>query len=218
MIPLELKLGPKFYERNRGVFVINLFSTSFTKMTTPPMFNQARQPCGHACDSINSISLFQDEVERIEDANAGGFAPTSSIATLDLDASPLGNVDFDGVRQCSVSSHTVLHGGGVVLGNVNDEKKHDYASEDSTERYDFFISHNWSVRRWKKFLALCLIWSGKKVLISCCCMQLLAFSLVVTGILPVSTSCLARERSMIHKKCIAFFWFLFPQTLNPSKR
>ena len=189
-------------------------------MTTPPMFDQARQPCGHACDSINSISLSQDEIERIDDANAGGLAdlpkcPTSSIATLDLDASPLGNMDFDGVRQCSVSSHTVLHGGGVVLGNVNDEKKHDYASEDSTERYDFFISHNWSVRRWKKFLALCLIWSGQNVLISCCCMQLLAFSLVVMGILPVSISCLARRKMDDPQKVHTFFWFLFPQTLNP---
>jgi len=154
------------------------------------MFDQARQPCGHAWDSIDSISIFQDDNQRIEHANAGGLAnlPTSSIATVDLNASPLGNMNFGGVRQCSVSSHTVLRGGGVVLGNVDDEKKHGYVSEHSAERYDFFISHNWSVERWKKFLALCLIWSGKHALISSCFLQLLTFSLVVMGILPVSTS------------------------------
>lgn len=183
-------LGPSFSETEE--FLSSFIYPFHLNMTTPPMFDQARQPCGHACDSIDSISICQDDNERIEHAIAGGLkCPTSSLATVDLNASPLGSMDFGGVRQCSVSSHTVLRGGGVVLGNVDDEKKHGYVSEHSTERYDFFISHNWSVARWKKFLALCLLWSGKHVLISCCFMQLLTFSLVVMGILPVSTSCLA---------------------------
>lgn len=185
-------IGPKFLQSPEELFSSFIYPFHLT-MTTPPMFDQARQPCGHACDSIDSIGIFQDDNQRIEHANAGGLAnlPTSSIATVDLNASPLGNMNFGGVRQCSVSSHTVLRGGGVVLGNVDDEKKHGYVSEHSAERYDFFISHNWSVERWKKFLALCLIWSGKHALISSCFMQLLTFSLVVMGILPVSTSCLA---------------------------
>ena len=56
------------------------------------------------------------------------------------------------------------------------------------QKWDFFISHNWSVKRWQKFLALCLVWSGKKALIFCVCAQLIFFTLVSTGILPVTHS------------------------------
>eukprot|EP00438_Fugacium_kawagutii_P004342 Skav207879 [mRNA] locus=scaffold664:445600:446540:- [translate_table: standard] len=97
----------------------------------------------------------------------------------------------NGVRQCSVSSHAVLHRAGVILGNKNDEEKFRYVSEEldtkTGDRYDYFISHNWSVRRWKKFLALCLLWRGKGVLVSCCVVQLLVFTLVALRCLPVAT-------------------------------
>ena len=51
-----------------------------------------------------------------------------------------------------------------------------------------FISHNWSVKRWKKFLSLCLVWSGFRAIVACCTVQLLCFLLLVAQILPVSTS------------------------------
>lgn len=94
------------------------------------------------------------------------------------------------VKQSSVSSHAVLQCGGLVLGNGNEEQKHEVYSEeiDDGKKWDFFISHNWSVKRWKKFLALCLVWSGKKALISCLLVQILCFTLVSTGMLPVKIS------------------------------
>ena len=93
------------------------------------------------------------------------------------------------VRRCSVSSNSVLQFLGAVLGNGNDEKKHEsIAKAFDEEQWDFFISHNWSVKRWKKFLALCLVWSGKKALICCCLSQLLCFVLISIGILPTTTS------------------------------
>jgi len=93
------------------------------------------------------------------------------------------------VRRCSVSSNSVLQFLGAVLGNGNEEKKHaSMAKAFDEEQWDYFISHNWSVKRWKKFLALCLVWSGQKAFICCCLSQLLCFVLISIGILPTTTS------------------------------
>eukprot|EP00438_Fugacium_kawagutii_P032309 Skav208267 [mRNA] locus=scaffold188:236085:240014:- [translate_table: standard] len=94
------------------------------------------------------------------------------------------------MKRSSVSSHAVLQCGGLVLGNGNEELKHEVYSEeiDAEKPWDFFISHNWSVKRWKKFLALCLVWSGKNALICCFLVQIVCFTLVSTGVLPVKIS------------------------------
>lgn len=93
------------------------------------------------------------------------------------------------VRRCSVSSNSVLQFLGAVLGNGNEEKKHaSMVTDFNEEQWDYFISHNWSVKRWKKFLALCLVWSGQKAFICCCLSQLLCFVLISIGILPTTTS------------------------------
>lgn len=51
-----------------------------------------------------------------------------------------------------------------------------------------FISHNWSVKRWKKFLSLCLVWSGVRAIVACCLTQLLCFVFILAGILPILSS------------------------------
>ena len=95
----------------------------------------------------------------------------------------------DEVKQCSVSSHVVLQCGGQVMGNGDDQQKHEiYSQELDGRKWDFFISHNWAVKRWKKFLALCLVWSGGTALICCTSVQILCFGLVSMGILPVTNS------------------------------
>ena len=92
------------------------------------------------------------------------------------------------IKQCSVSSHAVLQCGGAVLGNGNEALNHQSSEDFDGEKWDFFISHNWSVKRWKKFLALCLVWSGRRALICCICVQLLCFTLVSLGFLPLSSN------------------------------
>lgn len=74
------------------------------------------------------------------------------------------------------------------MSNQNDQTKHERFGydEDRDMTYDYFISHNWSVPRWKKFMALCMIWSGKRVLVSCCLVQVVCFVLVCAGALPLT--------------------------------
>ena len=129
------------------------------------------------------------------------------LVTLDLDVGAVGDVAALGidlsvaisptsrlyhrgfseeVMQCGVSSHVVLQCGGAVLGNGNEV----FIGEElqDGEKWHMFVSHNWSVKRWKKFLALCLVWSGKKAIVCCLFVQVLCFILVSLNLVPVSTS------------------------------
>lgn len=120
---------------------------------------------------------------------SSGRGTNFSVQTEELESYALSQTSFPQlVRRCSVSSHTVLKRGGSVLGNQNDQTKHErfgYDEEGETT-YDYFISHNWSVPRWKKFMALGMIWSGKRVLVSCCLVQVVCFVLVALGVLPLT--------------------------------
>lgn len=121
--------------------------------------------------------------------SSGGRVTTLSVQTEELESYALSQTSFpELVRRCSVSSHTVLKRGGSVLGNENDQTKHERFGYDEEEEttYDYFISHNWSVPRWKKFMALCMIWSGKSVLVCCCLVQVACFILVAAGALPLT--------------------------------
>eukprot|EP00913_Durusdinium_trenchii_P001023 g941.t1 len=91
------------------------------------------------------------------------------LVTLDLDVGAVGDVAALGidlsvaisptsrlyhrgfseeVMQCGVSSHVVLQCGGAVLGNGNEV----FIGEElqDGEKWHMFVSHNWSVKRWKK--------------------------------------------------------------------
>lgn len=150
-------------------------------MARAPVFHKTEQPWPQwPCDS-------EEEVEAVEVVQA------SRKGTISVPISP-GSRLYERafsteIKQCSVSSHVVLQCGGLVLANGNEEQKHEtYSEEFDGQKWDFFISHNWSVKRWQKFLALCLVGSGKKALIFCVCAQLIFFTLVSTGILPVTHS------------------------------
>jgi len=90
--------------------------------------------------------------------------------------------------------------------------KHEKASEESEDvRYDYFISHNWSVKRWKKFMALCMLWNCKRALISACIMQALCFSLVALDVLPLIRSSVNGHEISIWciGTCVATFVLVF---------
>ena len=130
-------------------------------------------PCRSPCDPLDGEALEQEAKEAIVSV---AISPSSRLYVRSF--------SHEALRR-SVSSNTVLQCGGAALGNGNER----FAGEELfDEKWDMFVSHNWSVKRWKKFLALCLVWSGKKAVVSCFLVQLILFVLVSLDLLPISQS------------------------------
>mmetsp|Transcript_63838 Transcript_63838/g.148726 ORF Transcript_63838/g.148726 Transcript_63838/m.148726 type:complete len:684 (-) Transcript_63838:97-2148(-) len=77
----------------------------------------------------------------------------------------------------------ILRGFGQILSSsVGSEETYDLSA--TVSHIDWFISHNWSVGRWEKTLALVLFFHTTKALVATFAMCCLAFGLTAAGILP----------------------------------
>lgn len=81
-----------------------------------------------------------------------------------------------------VSPHVLLHCAGYLLKNGR-QRRNDHQLSDELEEdvLDYFISHSWSVGRWRKFMALALFFNVRPALAVSITVQLFAFVGVYTG-------------------------------------
>ena len=168
--------GPNVSQRGQLIRLAMTHPLSFVKVCQP----RAQEPC----DSISVVQF-----GKVHEAPESGVQRTTEASQMSVAIQPTSRLYLrsfsEEVKRCSVSSNTVLQCGGAALGNGNER----FAGEELfDEKWDMFVSHNWSVKRWNKFLALCLVWSGKKAIVSCFLVQLILFTLVSLKLLPVSQS------------------------------
>lgn len=97
--------------------------------------------------------------------------------------SALSDVHQGGLR--AVSLYKVLSRRGALAGPRLREEDHSCSQELAFLTFEFFISHNWQVDRWRKFLTLAIHFNMYKALASCAIVGLICAGLVIAGILPI---------------------------------
>ncbi|CAE7205311.1 unnamed protein product [Symbiodinium sp. CCMP2592] len=90
------------------------------------------------------------------------------------------------VEMRGVSLTKLLRRFGSLLDSAKDPGAHLSASHVmSKESLDYFITHSWKERRWRKFLALAMAFHGVRALLVSFAVQLICFGLVAIGVLPL---------------------------------
>jgi len=112
------------------------------------------------------------------------------IAQLPAVRKGLSNTQFHpGAVARGVSPNLLLHSGGVLLQNGEGRRNDNHLSQElKQENLDMFISHSWTVGRWRKFLVMALYFNGQQAAIVSLLVQLLCLIGVCAGILPVVAS------------------------------
>ena len=105
---------------------------------------------------------------------------SSDVQQANTPVSALSDVHQGGLR--AVSLYKVLSRGGALAGPRLREEDHSCSQELAFLTFEFFISHNWQVDRWRKFLTLVpclqmlqfyaiLCWGGAKNGITFCILK-----------------------------------------------
>ncbi|OLQ13133.1 hypothetical protein AK812_SmicGene2888 [Symbiodinium microadriaticum] len=90
------------------------------------------------------------------------------------------------VEMRGVSLTKLLRRFGSLLDSAKDPGAHLSASHVmSKASLDYFITHSWKERRWRKFLALAMAFHGVRALLVSFAVQLVCFGLVAIGVLPL---------------------------------
>lgn len=79
--------------------------------------------------------------------------------------------------------HNVLHLGGKILADSGGSA-HTYELSKEVESIDVFISHNWSVTRWKKFMVLAYYFNLRRAAIFCVILAVIGCVLTALGVFP----------------------------------
>lgn len=108
---------------------------------------------------------------------------SSDVQQANTPVSALSDVHQGGLR--AVSLYKVLSRGGALAGPRLREEDHSCSQELAFLTFEFFISHNWQVDRWRKFLTLAIHFNMYKALASCAIVGLICAGLVIAGILPI---------------------------------
>lgn len=108
---------------------------------------------------------------------------SSDAQQAETPVSALSDVHQGGLR--AVSLYKVLSRGGALAGPRLRKEDHSCSQELAFLTFEFFISHNWQVNRWRKFLTLAIHFNMYRALVSCAIVGLICAGLVIAGVLPL---------------------------------
>lgn len=112
---------------------------------------------------------------------------TSPVTDLPIVRHGLSSTQFHpGAVARGVSPNLLLHSFGALLQNgVRRRNDQQLSQELKQENLHMFISHSWTVGRWRKFIVMALYFNGQQAAIISLLVQVASFIAVVTGVLPV---------------------------------
>eukprot|EP00438_Fugacium_kawagutii_P033836 Skav235845 [mRNA] locus=scaffold1931:370724:382557:- [translate_table: standard] len=113
----------------------------------PNRFSQKEIEVYYSESSSSKIESSSDKIQ-IDSSES-----SDSCAQVQTPVSALSDVHQRGLR--AVSLHQVLSKGGELAGPRLRKEDHDkFSRELAILKFEYFISHNWQVERWRKFLTL----------------------------------------------------------------
>jgi len=158
------------------------------KLAFSPSICMASLPLGSvaSCESQELSALpDRDILELSRGVSCGStWTPVANLPTV---RHGLSSTQFHpGAVARGVSPNLLLHSFGALLQNgVRRRNDQQLSQELKQENLDMFISHSWTVGRWRKFIVMALYFNGQQAAIISLLVQVVSFTAVVTGVLPV---------------------------------
>jgi len=124
-----------------------------------------------------------EDIDEIDACESESLTSDVEIDHVETPVSALSDVHQRGLR--AVSLHQILRRGGKLAGPKLRKEDYSCSRELVIMQIEYFISHNWQVDRWRKFVTLATHFNMYKAVASSAAAGLILGALVIAGVLPV---------------------------------